>query len=197
MSQPVSDVEDECEVTSVAVPPPLPPSPEEEEKAAKREKYLAQQVEKFAVLTNPVQRFALYLKTQGIDVRKQVKPFLQELTNQVEMAGLGQELSFGKYAGTTYNDMWKDPKKRQYLRWIIAQEWCYEDVKRSVAACEKFYRVSKVSASAWKGGATGPPATPKTTKTKGKSRAKANKKRKVHPDAESPVKEEPPTSESS
>lgn len=132
----------------LCVPPPLesgtvfvpitePPS---EQRAKLRAKRAEIQAAQHRIMCSSTERFVTYLKSKyRIDVSKELEQFWEVQNEEITRLGLKQILSFGKYKGKSYEELWKEEKGRSYLQWLYTQEWCYEDVKRSIDALKLYY----------------------------------------------------------
>jgi len=76
-------------------------------------------------------------KVHSVDISKYLKEFDNYQKAEMDKLGLNVEVPFGKYKGRSYLSVWSEKDGRDYLEWVIKQDWCYEDTKAAVRGLKK------------------------------------------------------------
>ena len=111
-------------------------------RAEYRERLKQEQTEQYKIFNCSLSKFVKWVKKEkSQDLGELLQEFRKKQDHDLEQLGFKKQMTFGKHRGTSYIDLWKDPERRQYLEWICKQEWCYEDVKKTVASLKRFHAV--------------------------------------------------------
>lgn len=108
---------------------------EQEDRAKKNE------AAQFEILSSTLGRFQAWTKKNTeLEISNSIiSKFLKYQDEALSSTGIDATLGFGKYKDATFAELWQTAKGRNYLEWMESADWCYDDVRATIAVTRKFF----------------------------------------------------------